>query len=139
MSSARGRQNVANQLRRGDRIMNYGDHHQGMAELKAQMGDPRPPGLELSLINYDGPSSYWGYAYKHRNRVPYRLSTNPRDYVWETGAENSARPETLAKARANLARLNADTEGNRLRALKGACTTNHIRKGNPCVCGQHVA
>ncbi len=81
----------ANRLNRGEQTGGMSNHHKGMAELKSQMGDPRPPGLELSLVNYWGPDSYWGYSHRNGERVPYRLSTNPGDYVWETPAENAAR------------------------------------------------
>ena len=81
----------AAQLARGEQIAGCPNHHTGMAELKAQLGDPRPEGLQLSLVNWDGPDSYWGYTRKKGERVPYRLSTNPNDYAWETQAENEAR------------------------------------------------
>jgi hypothetical protein len=77
----------ANQLERGQQIRNASDHHTGMAALLARLGRPRPPGLELSLVDFDGPGSYWGNSH----RKPYRLSTNPEAYTWETRAENVAR------------------------------------------------
>ncbi|MEX1264952.1 MAG: hypothetical protein WEE66_13645 [Actinomycetota bacterium] len=58
-----------------------------MAALKARLGDPRPPGMTLSLIRPDSPNAYDGWD----QRVTYRLSTDPADYVWETQAENNAR------------------------------------------------
>ncbi len=81
----------ANQIKRGDQIKNAPCHHIGMAELKSQMGDPRPEGMTLSRINDDGPSVYLGYDYRRGRRINYRLSTNPKDYVWESTAENLAR------------------------------------------------
>ena len=89
--AALNRRSFARRLARGKQILNTGNHHTGMAELKALMGDPRPEGLTLSLINYDSPDVYLGYDYRRGKRVPYRLSTNPDDYAWETQAENLAR------------------------------------------------
>lgn len=79
----------ARQLARGEQIGAHTHHHAGMAMLKAQMGDPRPPGLTLSLANFDSPSAYWGWS--SNTKAPYRLSTDPADYIWETQAENLAR------------------------------------------------
>ncbi len=80
---------LANQILRGDQIEDYSNLHRGMAELKSQLGDPRPEGLELSLVNYWGPDSYWGWHAGVKRR--HRLSNNPADYVWETHNENVAR------------------------------------------------
>lgn len=82
---------LARQLARGEQIMNYNRHHQGMARLKADQGDPRPPGMTLSLVDFDGPAAYWGFSYQDGKRVPYRLSTDPAAYVWESMAANNAR------------------------------------------------
>jgi hypothetical protein len=90
----------ASQLARGGQISNAHDHHRGMAELKAKLGDPRPAGMTLSLVNFDSPDTYDGYAYRSGERKPYRLSTNPDDYVWETHAENDARDAARRSAAA---------------------------------------
>lgn len=67
----------SNRLRRGEKIVNKSAHHQGMAELKSQLGDPRPEEMTLSLVNYWSIDSYWG----HHGRKRYRLSINPEDYI----------------------------------------------------------
>ncbi len=79
----------ANQLERGVRIRDGAHLHRGMAELKARKGDPRPPGMQLSLIDeaIDSEDAYWGW---HMGR-PCALSTNPDHYCWETQAQNDAR------------------------------------------------
>ena len=86
-----GRERLARRLAEGQRVANARSHHFGMAALKASLGDPRPDGMTLSLAG-DSPSVYEGYAYsRNGERVPYRLSTDPDDYVWETQADNNAR------------------------------------------------
>jgi hypothetical protein len=82
---------LARRLERGDRVLDLRDHHQGMTKLKEWLGDPRPAGLELSLVDPWGPNAYLGYAHPNGQRVEYVLSTDPADYVWETHAENKAR------------------------------------------------
>jgi hypothetical protein len=79
---------LARQLMRGERILHSGNHHTGMAKLKEWMGDPRPEGMQLSLVRGGSPNAYWG---RSRRETPQRLSTNPMDYAWETCAENIAR------------------------------------------------
>lgn len=79
----------AKQLQRGEQIKDPSHHHKGMAKLKEMLGDSRPEGLELSLINWDSPDAYWGWDTNKRRGC--RLSTNPIDYAWETRAENMAR------------------------------------------------
>lgn len=86
-ASGRWAERRADQLARGQRLMDQPSHHKGMAALKARLGDPRPPGMTLSLIRPDSPNAYDGWD----QRVTYRLSTDPADYVWETQAENNAR------------------------------------------------
>lgn len=89
----------AAQLQRGDKVQSRSAHHAGMAELKRQMGDPRPEGLMLSLTNWDSPSAYDGYTIIRGERKPYRLSADPADYAWETRSENEMRkPEEVRKA-----------------------------------------
>jgi len=74
-----------------------------MAELKAQLGDPRPPGMELSLVRIRAGSAYVGwYCRRDSSRAPYLLSTDPSDYAWETRAQNEARK---AAQRAEIAAL----------------------------------
>jgi hypothetical protein len=73
------------------KIADRSNHHKGMSERKRQLGDPRPEGLELSLVNDDSPDVYEGHDHKRGKRVPYRLSTNPADYRWETPSENAER------------------------------------------------
>ena len=80
-------QSLTKQLLRGEHIGNRSDHHKAMSAIKG----PRPDGLELSLVNYHGPSAYWGYSKEERTR--YRLSTDPDDYAWETRKQNRARRE----------------------------------------------
>jgi hypothetical protein len=86
----------------------------GMAELKRQLGDPRPSALTasgkrplytLSLVNPDSPSAYDGYqSYPGSTRRSYRLSTSPVDYAWETRSDNLMRqPKESRRARALLA------------------------------------
>jgi hypothetical protein len=59
-----------------------------MAALKARLGDPRPEGMTLSLVNSDSPHVYDGCQ---GERQDYRLSTNPADYQWETLLMNNRR------------------------------------------------
>src|ERR1017187_8014804 len=91
---------LAAQLRRGEKLLRASNHHNGMAELKRQLGDPRPEGYKgrrplwtLSLISPDSPSAYDGHG-------GYRLSTSPADYVWETYSDNLRRRDPVAVARA---------------------------------------
>lgn len=88
----------ARQLLRGERIMNQVSHHRGMAKLKEWMGDPRPEGLTLSLINPDSPNAYWGRVAGTKGGQPYRLSTSPSDYVWETQGDNNRRKAPAGRA-----------------------------------------
>jgi hypothetical protein len=89
----------ASQLSRGIQIKSYVSVHVGMAELKRQLGRPRPPGMTLSLVNPDSPSCYDGYAYHKGERVVRRLSTDPDDYAWETYSENNLRKSEDARTR----------------------------------------
>jgi hypothetical protein len=83
---------LAAQLARGKRIAIATAHHKGMAELKAQLGQPRPAGLELSLVDFWGSATaYWGYKHYRGARVPYPLDTDPENYCWETREQNLAR------------------------------------------------
>lgn len=82
---------AANKLERGEKIYEAGRHHKGMRLIKERLGNPCPEGKELSLINYWGPDSYWGYDHSKGKDKPYRLSINHNDYVWETHEENLAR------------------------------------------------
>lgn len=84
---------AARNLMRGKQIRDLGDHHAGMAKLKEWMGDPRPEGMTLSLVG-DGPACYDGTS---KGRA-YRLSADPRDYVWESFRENVARRRGVRKA-----------------------------------------
>ena len=93
-TQAMRRKSYARKLARFEQILHTPSHHMGMAELKASLGDPRPKGLTLSLVNYDSQDAYWGHGYSGGKRVPYRLSTNPDDYAWESQAENIARKKT---------------------------------------------
>ena len=81
----------ARQLERKEQIQNMSNHHKGMARLKEWMGDPRPEGMTLSLVNHDGPEAYDGYTHKKGKRVPYRLSTSVSDYIWESQPDNNLR------------------------------------------------
>lgn len=90
----RRRGNALQQLMRGERVYDKSSHHKAMAKLKALMGDPRPEGMELSLVNPDSPYAYWG----RNGKSWYRLSTDPADYVWETAAENKARGRPVKDA-----------------------------------------
>jgi hypothetical protein len=79
-------------LRMGTQIMDAHHHHRGMRWLKAHLGDPRPASnLQLSLVNPDSPRAYWGFTWVNEEQRPYRLSTDPDDYVWETSQENHDR------------------------------------------------
>ncbi len=96
----------AEQLRAGKEILSQASHHLGMAELKSQLGSPRPPGLSgkrplftLSLTTADSASGYWGYAYRKGCKVPYRLSTDPADYSWESWGDNLSRKPPTARGR----------------------------------------
>ncbi|MEX1264948.1 MAG: hypothetical protein WEE66_13625 [Actinomycetota bacterium] len=89
---------TAAQLLRGDRIMDAANHHKGMAALKAQLGDTRPAGLTLSLVRPDSPNTYDGHVHKRGRRVPYRLTTDPADYAWETRSQNEARKQVPSRA-----------------------------------------
>src|SRR5437773_2026271 len=71
---------LADKLERGEQLPWLSDHHAGMAELKARLGEPRPRGMELSLVDYWGPDSYWGKNSNTGRR--YRMSTSPTAYVW---------------------------------------------------------
>jgi len=79
----------ARQLMQGERIVSVASHHRGMAKLKEWMGDPRPEGMTLSLVDPDSPSAYVGR--NASTERPYILSTNPADYVWESIADNIRR------------------------------------------------
>lgn len=87
----RNAQYLSERLAKGDQIQNYGQHHYGMAKLKEKRGEPRPKGMTLSLINPEGPDSYWGYFNRNGEKQSYRLSSNPDDYVWEADGENKRR------------------------------------------------
>lgn len=80
----------ANSIRRGVRIKNAHDHHRGMSQLKEDLGDPRPNGMSLSLINPCSESCYWSNG--------TRLSLDPSDYIWEPVKVNvdRARQQTIA-------------------------------------------
>jgi len=78
-------------LQRGERVMDGYHHHKAMALWKAELGDPRPEGLTLSLVNLDSPSVYEGHRLRKGKRYPWMLSTDPGDYVWETLAANNRR------------------------------------------------
>jgi hypothetical protein len=91
---------LASQLQRGEKLLWVSNHHNGMAELKRQLGNPRPQGRKgkrpawtLSLVNPHSPSAYDGHD-------GYRLSTDPADYVWETYSDNLSRRDSAAMARA---------------------------------------
>jgi hypothetical protein len=84
-------ENELKALRAGNQTASPHRLHSTMARLKAELGDPRPPGMTLSLINVDSPSAYWGYRWRDGERKPYRLSTNPDDYAWETMSVNHLR------------------------------------------------
>lgn len=92
------RQQFASLLKEGTRVPNHGNHHNGMAHLKASLGDPRPEVCPcgngrrptLSLVRTTGPSLYWGYS-SNKNMKPYLLSLDPDDYVWECASCNIAR------------------------------------------------
>jgi hypothetical protein len=71
-------------LAQGKELKWYTDHHRAMAVLK----EPRPEGMTLSLVNPESPSAYWGLIRKDQ---PYRLSTDPNDYVWESAGDNIRR------------------------------------------------
>jgi hypothetical protein len=81
----------ARQLERGEQIQSWAHHHKGMALLKAQLGDPRPSGMTLSLLHFDSLGCYWGYEQRKGERRPYRLSIDPADYVWESRGDNNRR------------------------------------------------
>ena len=88
----------AMQILRGDILLNAGNHHRGMARLKALFGDPRPPGMQLSLTVVDGPGVYWGYDTPTSRPLglgarPVLLSRNVDDYAWETHSQNTTRRE----------------------------------------------
>jgi len=78
-------------LAKGLPIMKRSHHHQAMALLKAELGDPRPNGMTLSLVGWDSPAAYWGFTTTKGERRPYRLSTDPDDYIWESLSDNIAR------------------------------------------------
>lgn len=83
----RSAERYADQLERGEQIPNYGALHLGMAALKARLGDPRPDGHELALINHDGPDTYVASS---GNGAGSRVSTNPSDYGWMRPADHAA-------------------------------------------------
>jgi hypothetical protein len=87
----------ADQLERGELIHSASSHHLGMAAWKAQQGDPRPEGMTLSLATLDGPGLYLGYINRNGEKVPYLLSRDPDDYIWETLADNVARGKPAAQ------------------------------------------
>jgi len=76
---------------RGEQIFDHASHHTGMAKLKEWMGDPRPEGMQLSLVNLQGSAMYRGWVYCNGQRLPYLLSLDPRDYRWETPQRNALR------------------------------------------------
>jgi hypothetical protein len=84
------RGSLARKLARGERISSGDAHHTGMAELKARLGDPRPEGMDLSLVRVRAETAYWGSSHGR----PWLLSTDPRDYAYETRAQNMARQPT---------------------------------------------
>jgi hypothetical protein len=76
------------------------NHHTGMAQLKALLGDPRPDrcqscGTEgrttLSLTATEGPNVYWGRIRRRGQVAPYLMSEDPGDYVWECYTCNMGR------------------------------------------------
>jgi hypothetical protein len=75
-------------------IQSWSDHHNAMAVLKGS----RPEGMTLSLVNPDSPSAYTGYGYYNGRRCPYRLSTDPDDYVWESQLDNMHRGQPMRAA-----------------------------------------
>ena len=81
---ARTLRSYVKQLERGEPITDLSSHHRAMRAIKG----PRPEGMQLSLVNWDSPDAYWGRGYYGK---PYRLSTNPKGYAWETRAKNTER------------------------------------------------
>lgn len=66
--------------------------HRKIVACKVRDGDPRPPGMTLSLIDAQSADTYWSNWCILWNK-PYRrrLSTNPRDYAWESNRDNLMR------------------------------------------------
>lgn len=86
-------------LRRGEQIKYRQDHHRGMALFKEWLGDPRPKGMTLSLINPESPFVYLGKKHNGIEWRPYLLSTNPDDYAWESIQENQRRGNPMLHLR----------------------------------------
>ena len=134
-------QTQAAQLRRGVPILCRQNHHKAMAELKSQLGDPRPSGLDLSLAKPDSPFAYDGYTTRRGHRWLYRLSTSPDDYVWETRSQNIMRNPPEVRRLVGSVEYSQSPRGrsaSRVGGLKGACGKHQISNGLPCTCGQHV-
>jgi hypothetical protein len=118
-------------LRRGEHIMNWSHHHSAMAELKAELGSKRPPGLELSLVRPDSPSAYDGYGVYKGARRTYRLSTDPADYAWETRSENEQRKSVeIRQAPVTSGRLaSIASSGGKVGGPKGMHIRWHVNRG----------
>lgn len=102
---ARDKMRYALKLLAGEQVRNYGHHHSAMRLLKGLMEDPHPEAcvcgdeqVTLSLAKFDSPAVYWGVRYVKGQEVPYLLSSNHEDYVWECHACNHLRDESRRAA-----------------------------------------
>lgn len=78
-------------LKKGSPQKNPNVHHRAMSSIKAELGDPRPEGMTLSLINPVSKDCYWGRKLVGGAEKKCRLSTNPGDYIWEDLSSNVSR------------------------------------------------
>lgn len=96
-------------LKAGSQLKSRVSHHKAMRAWKEEISGPAPAGAVLSLLNPVSPNTYWGNLGGRRG--PCRLSTDPEDYIWESGIENSARnlAQTIQLVKVGL--LDVDENG----------------------------
>jgi len=82
------RRRRVNKLKRGEQITDYNHLHRAMADWKAEVGDPRPRDLTLSLIcEAICTTSYMALDHKKPKRVCLQIA----HYIWESREDNWAR------------------------------------------------